>query len=684
MPLQNPQSTSTSSVRMEASAVARVPPIAVCQSRIQLVGTGCTRSGASTMPLTVMYALGSTGSVQAQVDMLSLLLDRKGEAASSEHAEAAVALHDTTTRMLESYVSIGAPQARRPVSDDDNNGHVGNNLVLVYVCDNEPAPTSDAYIARERGLLLPSHSRLMDCVACGTDLVEPTARPILLSCGGGDYRNKTVSRGGRQDMSFHPTAERPEPVPGRRQPICGESHLDRALHQLRRFTEESITPTVLEHLSSCNLSHRRLIAQKMDSYFTTRARAAHLQQEASILTQQLATQRELVKDAKKQMSRATAALNRSRRLHSKEQNELRREITKADQRIQRQRRRYHLAIGLPRFHGGRLPQEPVDRSLMSNSHRPVNTAPVASGGLIVRRFNSYRTSGAVIDTDHMHMRPPMPIADALRLFTSAVFLYAMAVCPADSKLQTSTCMALWSYMEVVLKPTARLPSDQSSNPSSHLYEMILDRGLLLTIIYPNVDICANEVGGRWLVLQEPSLPRVRVSYICGDAARRGITLGVRSCSAVTNAVCYSFVRHKEGVYEVPDSQQGRIYAHVAVAVAGAWRGGAIVADSWRWMIDTELSKFCGGACWQMDTMPFKFRGWASVTLTTFRQDSNLAYLDAQFGFWSNDFEPEVRATVMGMVNSPAKSLPLVRVEMIMRPTNMGKPRQGDSRYKSSS
>lgn len=114
--------------------------------------------------------------------------------------------------------------------------------------------------------------------------------------------------------------------------------LNRAVQSLKQVTEERINPVALEHLARCNQHHRSLIAQKVESYFATRHRAAYLQQQTALLATQLARKRDLVKDAKKQLSKEATTLSRLRRQHRKEETDLRREINRADQRIQRQLR----------------------------------------------------------------------------------------------------------------------------------------------------------------------------------------------------------------------------------------------------------------------------------------------------------------------------------------------------------
>lgn len=90
---------------------------------------GSMQSGGSTKrPLTwylwvdILYVLSTVcycrlcdyTSAQATVDWLSLVRvsDRRSEAASCEHTDAAIAFVDVTIRMLESFLSDGAPPVR--------------------------------------------------------------------------------------------------------------------------------------------------------------------------------------------------------------------------------------------------------------------------------------------------------------------------------------------------------------------------------------------------------------------------------------------------------------------------------------------------------------------------------------------------------------------------------------------
>ncbi|KAI0716958.1 hypothetical protein C8Q76DRAFT_692487 [Earliella scabrosa] len=81
-----------------------------------------------------------------------------------------------------------------------------------------------------------------------------------------------------------------------------------------------------------------VIGQKIERYFDTRQQATHLEQQNVVLTQQLEQQRELLKNVKRTLSREGSALARAQRAHAKEVGDLRSEVTRVNQRIQRRLR----------------------------------------------------------------------------------------------------------------------------------------------------------------------------------------------------------------------------------------------------------------------------------------------------------------------------------------------------------
>ena len=111
--------------------------------------------------------------------------------------------------------------------------------------------------------------------------------------------------------------------------------LSQAAHGLNRLTAERVTSAALDVMRERNQHHREIIAQKVEEYCAVRHRTAYLHEQNIALAQQLSKDRETLKDAKRQLSREASVLRKNRRVQTKSINDLRLEIARLNQRIQR-------------------------------------------------------------------------------------------------------------------------------------------------------------------------------------------------------------------------------------------------------------------------------------------------------------------------------------------------------------
>ncbi|RPD52502.1 hypothetical protein L227DRAFT_568552 [Lentinus tigrinus ALCF2SS1-6] len=110
--------------------------------------------------------------------------------------------------------------------------------------------------------------------------------------------------------------------------------LEKSLHGLRRLMAERLTPAALDRLDSRNCRHRQLITRKVEDYFAARQRIAYLQHQSSSLTNDVTIRQQTVKDMKRRLSKETARSERIRRSQTKESNDIKLVIARANQRIQ--------------------------------------------------------------------------------------------------------------------------------------------------------------------------------------------------------------------------------------------------------------------------------------------------------------------------------------------------------------
>ena len=126
--------------------------------------------------------------------------------------------------------------------------------------------------------------------------------------------------------------------------------IKRCTGSLRILSTGRFTPIAMEHLDARNEHHRNLITRKVDTYFATRQRVMYLQKQSSEIATELVHQRQLVKGLKGRLSRETAKFDKALQLQQKKENDLRLEIARANQRIQRRLRHVRISAshqGLP-------------------------------------------------------------------------------------------------------------------------------------------------------------------------------------------------------------------------------------------------------------------------------------------------------------------------------------------------
>lgn len=114
--------------------------------------------------------------------------------------------------------------------------------------------------------------------------------------------------------------------------------------------EQHVNPVMLEHISACNVRYRDILGHKINAYYQTQQSAARLQRESTTLTEELHQKRESLSALKKQYSKEGVTLNRIQRKHLREASDIRKDISRADQRVQRRLRRVSTFIPSHQVH----------------------------------------------------------------------------------------------------------------------------------------------------------------------------------------------------------------------------------------------------------------------------------------------------------------------------------------------
>ncbi|RPD71980.1 hypothetical protein L226DRAFT_525084 [Lentinus tigrinus ALCF2SS1-7] len=181
---------------------------------------------------------------------------------------------------------------------------------------------------------------MLECASCADGLSDPSVSLVLFACiVCADWLPAAIvtrlfpSIVERSDLSGPPNDT------GVAAPADDSSKLqdwlNRALETLQLIRGRRLTSTALEDLDARLQHHRQALTCRVEDYFPVRQRIAYLQEQSVVLARQLIDDRQAVKDAKRQLSKETSAVEKARRIYVKEENELRVAIAKAHQRIQR-------------------------------------------------------------------------------------------------------------------------------------------------------------------------------------------------------------------------------------------------------------------------------------------------------------------------------------------------------------
>ncbi|TFK84074.1 hypothetical protein K466DRAFT_567436 [Polyporus arcularius HHB13444] len=133
------------------------------------------------------------------------------------------------------------------------------------------------------------------------------------------------------------TPEDPELTNG----VCGsdaEACLSTAIQEIRRFTDQHLSPTTISELRLRNQAARRRVSAKMSTYFAIRQRNVQMQKQNADILKELALGHRSLKDSKRELSRHSAALSKSQRMHRKEVDDLNAAIARASQSVERRLR----------------------------------------------------------------------------------------------------------------------------------------------------------------------------------------------------------------------------------------------------------------------------------------------------------------------------------------------------------
>ncbi|KAI1787064.1 hypothetical protein LXA43DRAFT_1064644 [Ganoderma leucocontextum] len=114
--------------------------------------------------------------------------------------------------------------------------------------------------------------------------------------------------------------------------------LSTTIQSVRNFTENRLSSTVQGHLRQKNQTNRRTVAAKMSTYFQLRQRNVHLQKQSADMFADIESGQHSLKDAKRQLARENARLERNRRMHNQEVDRLKLAIARTSQRTERRLR----------------------------------------------------------------------------------------------------------------------------------------------------------------------------------------------------------------------------------------------------------------------------------------------------------------------------------------------------------
>ncbi|KAI0715456.1 hypothetical protein C8T65DRAFT_144544 [Cerioporus squamosus] len=197
----------------------------------------------------------------------------------------------------------------------------------------------------------------MECVACKCDLGTST-QPMLLTCGHlccetclrpeelfqcaschqvalvATRLFVTVGDSATESEHVNEGDERPAGLQGQEAEAC----LTTATQQIRQFIEQHLSPTTLRDLRLRNEADRRRVSTKMSTYFSLRQQNIQMQKRNADLLKDLTEGHRALKEAKKQLSRESTALEKNQRMYQKEVDGLNTAIARASQSVQRRLR----------------------------------------------------------------------------------------------------------------------------------------------------------------------------------------------------------------------------------------------------------------------------------------------------------------------------------------------------------
>ncbi|KAI1785852.1 hypothetical protein LXA43DRAFT_1065529 [Ganoderma leucocontextum] len=197
--------------------------------------------------------------------------------------------------------------------------------------DNRPVLLTCGHICCERCL---GPNLVYHCTACEQLVIVATrlfVTEIDTSLDESDYAGGSTGTSGQNTTTQN---DGQDGLRGKDAEAC----LSTTIQCVRNFTENHLSSMVQGHLRQKNETNRRTVAAKMSTYFQLRQRNIHLQKQSTDMFADIERGQRSLKDAKRQLARENARLERNRRMHRQEVDRLKLAIARTSQRAERRLR----------------------------------------------------------------------------------------------------------------------------------------------------------------------------------------------------------------------------------------------------------------------------------------------------------------------------------------------------------